>query len=240
MAIRKSRAADLGRLIEELGSPDAVTRESAAARLAIRGRAATPRLIALAERRDAGVPARTAALRVLAATAGPSVLDLAVRTLRAPEDELAVEAVEICRVLAAGPEPHATRAFEPLTELALETTASVERRLAAIGALEGLPDALLRPVYEALVQDITASGDTAALGALARAWVASKREDRWWRDHVASAFRAIVAREGLTREHASLQQVLSRWPAAGVLVASAPRSTAKKATDRSRRRRSRQ
>jgi hypothetical protein len=68
-----------------------------------------------------------------------------------------------------------------------------------------------------------AIGDAACLEPLASAWVASDRNDRWWRDHVVEAFRAIVKREDLTRRHAALRRVLERCPAAGVLVASARR-----------------
>ncbi len=66
-----------------------------------------------------------------------------------------------------------------------------------------------------------AIGDDACLEPLAAAWVNSSANDRWWRDHVAEAFRAIVAREHLTRRHPVLRRILERWPAAGVLVAAA-------------------
>jgi hypothetical protein len=62
-------------------------------------------------------------------------------------------------------------------------------------------------------------GDVGCLLPLARAWADSAPEDRWWRDHVAEAFRAIVMREGLTRRHPVLKQILEKWPGAGVLVA---------------------
>jgi hypothetical protein len=66
-------------------------------------------------------------------------------------------------------------------------------------------------------------GDTSCLTPLARAWVESGHDDRWWRDHVAEAFGAIVAREALTRRHPALKLILERWPSAGVLVATARR-----------------
>ena len=62
-------------------------------------------------------------------------------------------------------------------------------------------------------------GDVSCLLPLARAWVDAPPDDRWWRDHVAEAFRAIVAREALGRRHPTLKQILEKWPAAGVLVA---------------------
>jgi hypothetical protein len=50
---------------------------------------------------------------------------------------------------------------------------------------------------------------------LAAAYDASSRSgDTWWREHLASAFRAIVHREGLTRRHAGIKRAMARWPEA--------------------------
>jgi len=66
-------------------------------------------------------------------------------------------------------------------------------------------------------------GDTACLTPLADAWVHTPADDRWWREHLADAFRSIVTREGLTRRAPALQKILAKWPAAGLLVAMAKR-----------------
>jgi hypothetical protein len=66
-------------------------------------------------------------------------------------------------------------------------------------------------------------GDFSCLMPLARAWVESDQDDRWWREHLAEAFGAIVAREALTRRHPALKLILERWPSTGVLVAAAKR-----------------
>ena len=66
-----------------------------------------------------------------------------------------------------------------------------------------------------------AVGDLACLEPIAASWVAATG-DRWWRDHLAEAFTAIVRREKITRRHATLKKILERWPQAGPLVASAP------------------
>jgi hypothetical protein len=56
-------------------------------------------------------------------------------------------------------------------------------------------------------------GDASCLEPLAAAYDASSRSsDTWWREHVASAFRAIMHREGLTRRHAAVKRTMSRWP----------------------------
>jgi len=74
-------------------------------------------------------------------------------------------------------------------------------------AAERLPVAFL-----AAIEDV---GDATCLETLAAAYDESSRSgDTWWREHLATAFRAIVQREGLTRRHAALKRVLARWPAA--------------------------
>ena len=45
---------------------------------------------------------------------------------------------------------------------------------------------------------------------MAHAFVNAK--DTWWRDHLARAFREIVAREKLTRRHGALKKIEKRWP----------------------------
>lgn len=82
-------------------------------------------------------------------------------------------------------------------------------------ALYDLRDSLLGedrlPVaFLAALEEI---GDETCLEPLAAAYDASSRSgDAWWREHVATAFRAIIAREGLTRRHSSVKRALARWP----------------------------
>ena len=72
-------------------------------------------------------------------------------------------------------------------------------------AAERLPVAFLAAMEEI--------GDATCLDTLAAAYDQSSRSgDPWWRQHLAAAFRAIVQREGLTRRHAALKRVLTRWP----------------------------
>ena len=67
-------------------------------------------------------------------------------------------------------------------------------------------------------------GDAACLEPLATAWVKAATADRWWREHLAEAFRAIVTREHLTRRHPALKRILERRPEAAVLVAAAKKT----------------
>jgi hypothetical protein len=64
-------------------------------------------------------------------------------------------------------------------------------------------------------------GDAACLTPIAAAWMDTSPDDRWWREHLADAFRSIVTREGLTRRNPVLTKILAKWPGAGVLVAMA-------------------
>jgi len=54
-------------------------------------------------------------------------------------------------------------------------------------------------------------GDASCLEAIAIAH--GRTTDRWWREHLADAFQAIVTRERLTRRHAVLKKIQKRWPA---------------------------
>jgi len=82
-------------------------------------------------------------------------------------------------------------------------------------ALYDLRDSLLDPdrlpvAFLAALEEI---GDETCLEPLAAAYDASSRSgDAWWREHVATAFRAIVTREGLTRRHTAVKRALARWP----------------------------
>ena len=82
-------------------------------------------------------------------------------------------------------------------------------------ALYDLRDSLLEPdrlpvAFLAALEEI---GDATCLEALAAAYEASSRSgDAWWREHVATAFRAIMHREGLTRRHAAVKRAMARWP----------------------------
>ena len=97
---------------------------------------------------------------------------------------------------------------------------AVHQALAARGstlALYDLRDSLLEPdrLPVAFLAALEEVGDATCLEPLAAAYDASSRSgDAWWREHVSTAFRAIVRREGLTRRHAAVKRTLARWPEA--------------------------
>jgi HEAT repeat protein len=57
---------------------------------------------------------------------------------------------------------------------------------------------------------LTLIGNESCLEAIAAAH--DRATDRWWREHLADAFRAIVARKQLTRRHAVLKKLQKRSP----------------------------
>jgi hypothetical protein len=95
-----------------------------------------------------------------------------------------------------------------------QTLAARNSRLALYDLRDSLLEADRLPVtFLAALEEI---GDATCLEPLAAAYDASSRSsDTWWREHVATAFRAIVQREGLTRRHAAVKRTMSRWPEAG-------------------------
>jgi hypothetical protein len=94
-----------------------------------------------------------------------------------------------------------------------QALAARNSRLALYDLRDSLLDAERLPVaFLAALEEI---GDAACLETLAAAYDASSRSgDAWWREHVATAFRAIVHREGLTRRHAAVKRATQRWPEA--------------------------
>jgi len=338
MSIRPSLSADIARLIGELTSGNTQRREMALARLAVIGpRAITP-LVAVATNQEQRTDARVASFEALEAIGDGRALTPALAASGDPNEPVAAAAIGVLGRLARDQDAPATRAFDRLAALALSAEGPSALRLAALAALEGQPERLLKPVYAALTKDpasqvvarvtrrqagavegldalvaaglpadpdvvaavaredgeraplttlkraieavrarqeratsdaergqwavvrgvlhqhlaargsrlalydlrealeratamlpvgflsaAAAVGDTACLAPLARAWVESDPEERWWRDHLAEAFGAIVRRESLTRRHAVLKHILERWPSAGALVAMAKR-----------------
>jgi hypothetical protein len=331
-------SADVSRLIAELTSGEAHRREMALARLAVIGPRATTALVQVANDPAQGDDARVAAFEALEAGGDGRAISAAIAAVAGSSELVAFSALGVLGRIARDKDTRGTRAFEYLATLALSSEAATGIRLAALTALEGQPERLLKPVYAALAKDpasrvvarvtrrqagaveslatlvdtglpsdpdIVAAvarddgerapmmtlkraveavrtrqdraadaalrgkwavvrgllhqhlaargsrlalydlrealesatgplpvgflsaaavvGDVSCLVPLARSWVESAPDDRWWRDHVAEAFNAIVTREALTRRHQVFKLMLERWPSTGVLVAAAKR-----------------
>jgi hypothetical protein len=154
MSIRKSAAADIARLLDELTSGDTHRRELAGARLAVIGSRATTALLAVAAAPAHAAATRVTALEALTAIGDGRAASLAHTLATDPGDDgLAVAAIELLGQIARGKDARATKAFDRLASLVTAADASTTRRLAGLAALEGQPEKLLRPLYESLARD---------------------------------------------------------------------------------------
>jgi HEAT repeat protein len=72
-------------------------------------------------------------------------------------------------------------------------------------ALEGTKG----PLAVEFLAALSIVGDASCLEAIAAAH--GRATDEWWREHLIDAFKAIVAREGLTRRHAVMRKIEKRW-----------------------------
>jgi HEAT repeat protein len=125
---------------------------------------------------------------------------------------------------AAAPERRRWLGARAAAHVALGTRGS---RLAVYDLREAL-DTATEPLPVEFLAALTLAGDSSCLepiaGAFARAAGTDAAgaagsapralDDDWWRQHLADAFHAIVAREGITRRHAIARKIERRWPGA--------------------------
>ena len=101
---------------------------------------------------------------------------------------------------------------------------SVHQALAVRGsrvALYDLKESLSEartPLPVSFLSALHTVGDSSCLEPLAQAYAHAATPEEWWRQQLASAFRAVMAREKLTRRSAVVKRVLAKWPGAGALV----------------------
>lgn len=81
-------------------------------------------------------------------------------------------------------------------------------RLAVYDLRESI-DAATAPLPVEFLAALALVGDASCLGAIAGAH--ARARDAWWREHLADAFRAVVAREKLTRRHAAIKRIEKKW-----------------------------
>jgi len=71
------------------------------------------------------------------------------------------------------------------------------------------------PVAVEFMTALAAIGDSSCLEGVAGAYAstaAGVTRDDWWHRSLRDAFRAIVARDGLTKRHASVKRIEKRYP----------------------------
>ena len=91
-----------------------------------------------------------------------------------------------------------------------------DSRVALYDLRESLTSATT-PLPVSFLSAVNALGDRTCLEPLAHAYAAASAAETWWRQQLATAFRAIVAREKLTRRSAPLKKIAARWPASDLL-----------------------
>lgn len=186
---------------------DALSNESAAPVQAHAARAKAGAHAPIDSLDDAGLPADPAVLIAIIREEGGDARVTLLRTLvdRVREKERATKST-------------ATRAqWTAARGLLHQQLAARNSRLAVYDLRETLQSATA-PLPVGFLAAAAAVGDVACLEPLANSWIAAS-DDKWWRDHLAEAFAAIVKREKVGRRHAALIKILQKWPAAGPLVA---------------------
>ncbi len=152
MAIRRSAAHEIQRLVADLSAPDPAGREAATARLSVIGERAVPHLIdGLAASKSAA--GRAAILKVLEATRDRRSLDAAVQIIRNPATEPREALAATSLVGRFLDSERSQEPLETLIEIAVDPTASDWRRVAALDALSGMPARVLEPLRKRLASD---------------------------------------------------------------------------------------
>jgi hypothetical protein len=126
-------------------------------------------------------------------------------------------AIEAMREREQQARPDAHGAWMAARGLAHQALAARGSRLAMYDLRESLEHAK-GPLPVGFLAATAAVGDATCLEPLAAAWLSAPPAERWWREHLAETFRAVVTREGLTRRHPALKKLLERRPDAGALV----------------------
>jgi hypothetical protein len=152
MPIRPPAGAEIRDLIAALGADDAVSRESAVARLAVVGtRAVEPLLRAYA---SADLRLKAGILRAFEAMTEPRALDPARDALKGDAVELCAPASGVLRALLSSSRADAaSAALDALVAAAVDARRPKPVRLAALDALRDAPSDVLEPVAHMLVGD---------------------------------------------------------------------------------------
>jgi hypothetical protein len=151
VAIHLSASKQIGKLVADLSSDRAATRDAAVARLTVIGQRAGEPLAALIANRSAPATARSAALRIFEAIDDPRGLDAALSALDDPSADVAQAAVAALRPHLRG--RRGAKAVDGLTRTALDQTRALDLREAAVRQLLGLEKSALRPLLKALRGD---------------------------------------------------------------------------------------
>jgi hypothetical protein len=187
VAIRRSAAADIQHLIDDLCGADDVARQTAAARLSVIGTRAVPHLLTAFARCPSAV-GRAAVVGVLESTGDRRGVDLAVAQLDAVTAEPQVQAAAVALLGSHLDSEAGAKALEALSGLLLDTHRPDLLRVRAIDVLaRALPD-YIAPLRKRLAQDANAAVRRWATGAASAASPAVEPK---------AAFESILSGEGV-------------------------------------------
>jgi hypothetical protein len=154
LKIKPSPTSEIRRLIEALGAGDEIKREAAIARLAVIGRRAVDRLAAIYSDPSTSRDKRVAILRVLETTGDSRGLAVARRALQEGGDVAVAAAAALRRLLDLPDADISAAALDALVATALDVEAERRVRLAALDALQGMPEDVRTRVSAALDTDV--------------------------------------------------------------------------------------
>jgi HEAT repeat protein len=198
-ALRELDQATLAPLLKSLaGDPSAAVRSEVEVGGSRKRGVTTDPVVTLTRAAEEGLPNDADALRQAIARAGAAVA--LPRLLRIVERVREREALE---------PPDRRPAWTTTRAAAHVALANRGSRLALYDLRESI-DAAKAPLPVEFLAALTLIGDASCLEAIAGAHHRSR--DAWWREHLAGVFRAVVAREKLTRRHAVVKRVEKRWP----------------------------
>ena len=152
--MKPSPATEIRTLIDALGAADEIKRESAIARLAVIGRRAVDRLVAVYPQPTTERSKRLAILRVFEASGDPGGLATARDALKEGGDVAVAAAAALRRLLELPDADSSAEALDALIATAMDAAVERRVRVAALDALQGMPDDVRNRVAAALDGDL--------------------------------------------------------------------------------------
>ena len=199
-ALRDLKRSTIAPVLTSLaGDPSATIRAEASTGGPQKRRATSDPVVAVTQAAEQRLPEEPSGLRRAIGQAGDAVsLPLLLRIVERVREREASEP--------AGPREEWTMT-RAAAHVALANRGS---RLALYDLRESLA-AATTPLPVEFLAALSLVGDASCLEAVATAH--ARARNVWWRQHLADAFRTVVARERLTRRHALMKKIEKRWPA---------------------------
>jgi HEAT repeat protein len=164
VAIKRSAADEIRRLVDDLSTTSRVARDTATARLSVIGERAVPHLLdGLARSRSAA--GQASILRILEATRDRRALDPALSLLNQPGTEPAVSLAVISLIGSLLDSGRGQEALDALAKVAVDQTVADRLRVACIDELAEMPERVLHPLLKRLESDSSPAVRTRVAGA---------------------------------------------------------------------------